>query len=339
MQTKNQMSVNISNMITITPNDDFKQEMTCTYKDELYSVRDNGAVLRHQSKDGKVRPNDNKWTFGKPNPKTGYMEIVSKRVHIIVSMAYHGEPPTKSHVVDHIDTNRRNNRPENLRWVTRLENMLLNPITAKRIEIICGSIEAFLADPSKFRDKFPEPNYEWMCTVTSQEAKNTLKRLEIWAKNDRLPSGGKLGDWIIERNDGYTLIEDYKTSLTPNVLQRKWLIPSEFPCCPESIINEPLKIYSENLKSGSIFCQNEKYTSLVLKSSFLTDEQTIYVLSESTQGKHAGKPWALAKITFEKGKFIHTSLGNYFSQDGAEKQYCLAQGLEWTGANSIDDYC
>ena len=50
-----------------------------------------------------------------------------------MATAFHGEPPTKEHVVDHIDTNKQNNRPENLRWVTRLENILLNPITAKRI--------------------------------------------------------------------------------------------------------------------------------------------------------------------------------------------------------------
>lgn len=71
------------------------------------------------------------------------MEIASVRVHIIVATAFHGPKPTKEHVVDHIDTNRRNNRPDNLRWVTRLENALDNPITRKRIIMRCGSIEAF----------------------------------------------------------------------------------------------------------------------------------------------------------------------------------------------------
>ncbi|WP_294143305.1 HNH endonuclease signature motif containing protein [uncultured Sanguibacteroides sp.] len=33
------------------------------------------------------------------------------------------------YVVDHIDTNRQNNRIENLRWLTKLENVLLNPIS------------------------------------------------------------------------------------------------------------------------------------------------------------------------------------------------------------------
>lgn len=98
----------------------------CYYKNELYSVRDNGAILRHTPKNKRPRPTDNNWTFGKLNIKTGYLEIVSVRIHRIVATAFHGEPPTKEHVVDHIDTNKQNNRPANLRWVTRLENILLD---------------------------------------------------------------------------------------------------------------------------------------------------------------------------------------------------------------------
>ncbi|MBD8489191.1 HNH endonuclease [Echinicola sp. CAU 1574] len=57
----------------------------------------------------------------------------SETVHRIVVTAFHGVQPSESHVIDHIDTNKRNNRLENLRWVTRLENILLNPITLSRI--------------------------------------------------------------------------------------------------------------------------------------------------------------------------------------------------------------
>ena len=131
---------------------DFKQEVECIYKDEKYSVRDNGAIFRHPRDGKRPRKYDNFWTFGKANDKHGYMEIASVRVHIIVATAFHGTKPTKEYVVDHIDTNRRNNRPNNLRWVTRLENALENPITRKRIIMRCGSIEAFLANPSLLRE-------------------------------------------------------------------------------------------------------------------------------------------------------------------------------------------
>jgi hypothetical protein len=158
----------------------FEKECNCIYKDEQYSVRDNGAVLRHSLDTNKrKRPIDNKWTFGKLNIRTGYLEIASVRIHRIVASAFHREPPSREFVVDHIDTNRQNNRPENLRWVTRLENILLNPITARRIELVCGSVEAFLENPSKFRDKFPDPNYEWMCAVSCQEAQASKERFVL----------------------------------------------------------------------------------------------------------------------------------------------------------------
>jgi hypothetical protein len=53
----------------------------------------------------------------------------------------------------------------------------------------------------------------------------------------------------------------------------------------------------------------------------------------------AMKPWTLAQVTFEAGQFVHTNLGSFFGRDGAEKQFCLAQGKEWTGGDTFDDFC
>lgn len=180
--------------------DEYEQEKDCNYKQEHYSVRDNGAILRHNLINKKPRSLDNNWTFGKLNERTGYLEIASIPIHRIVATAFHGGAPTNGYVVDHIDTNKQNNRPENLRWVTRLENILLNTITAKRIAMVCGSVEAFLENPSRYRYEFKDPNYIWMGRVSQEEAKACLEHLLSWAESDKKPSGGTLGNWIFERN-------------------------------------------------------------------------------------------------------------------------------------------
>lgn len=176
--------------------EDFEKEVQCTYKGETYSVRDNGSVMRHPHEGKKTRPNDYIWTFGNYNEKTGYAEIAGVRIHRIVATAFHGEAPSAHHVVDHIDTNRRNNRPENLRWVTKLENILLNPITLKKILSVCGSVEEFLKNPSKLNRVSIDKNFEWMRAVTKEEAHATLERMMNWANSDKTFSGGTLGDWI-----------------------------------------------------------------------------------------------------------------------------------------------
>lgn len=162
---------------------DFMQEKTCMYKGEIYSVRDNGAIMRHCRDGMRMRKLDEMWTFGNPNVHTGYMEFGGERVHRIVATAFHGKAPSDQHVVDHIDTNRRNNRPNNLRWVTKLENILLNEITRKKIELRCGSVEAFLNNPTLLNGyENDDKNFIWMKNVTPEEAKNCLDNLKRWAK-------------------------------------------------------------------------------------------------------------------------------------------------------------
>lgn len=313
--------------------EDFKDQNECIYKTERYSVRDNGAVLRHPPEGKSPRPTDNNWTLGKLNIKTGYLEIASERVHRIVATAFHGEPPTKEHVADHIDTNRQNNRPSNIRWVTRLENILLNPITARRIEFICGSIEEFLADPSKFRDKFPEPNYEWMCAVSSDEAQASLKRMLAWAKSDKASQGGSLGEWIFNREiaeNPPAARPNYILAKTPNAAQRIVFNfedkPNEYPSTPQVFEGDPLAAYSERLIKGAVFFRNHNGEYIVVKSGFSKDKRMLFVLTKADyvyleQADGEWRPVAiadlaekvsddelshsLAQVTYEDGLFIH----------------------------------
>ena len=321
---------------------DFEKETECIYKDERYSVRDNGAVLRHARKNKRLRKYDNQWTFGKPN-NNGYMLIVSEVVHRIVAYAFLGEPPTSQHIVDHIDTNRQNNRPENLRWLTKLENILNNPITVKRIIHHCGSIEAFIKDPSILRNHINEdPNFEWMRTVTPKEAQLSWERLSNWAReeNDNTSRSGFLGEWIFkdkQNSSSFQEISEFVTSETPNAVQKNWKTPSQFPCCPQEIIRNPIATYTANLKGEKTFSRNQYSNSIIEDFATSKDKNTLWIMCKSSDDK-AIKPWSLAQVTYENELFIHENLGSFFKKDGAEKQFTLAQGLEWTGEDTFDDF-
>lgn len=186
--------------------DNYKTIKECEYKDEHYSARDNGAIMRHQRNGMRKRKMDEVWSFGNPNISTGYMDFCGERVHRIVATAFHGPAPSKQHVVDHIDTNRQNNRPENLRWLTRLENVLTNDITRKKVELICGSVEAFLDNPNLlYGYETEDKNFSWMRKVTKEEAKYCLENWQHWAKTaspnpNYKNADNHIGNWIYNRN-------------------------------------------------------------------------------------------------------------------------------------------
>ena len=217
--------------------DDFEEVRECDYKDEHYAVRDNGAVFRFPKEGKRKRKYDEVWTFGEPNIKTGYAHIGCESVHRIVAFAFLGNPPTSQHVVDHIDTNRQNNRPSNLRWVTKLENVLNNPITRARIENICGSIEAFLEDPSILRGyEHVDSNFNWMRAVTPEEAKISKERLLEWAENRPLPTGGTMGEWVFTERSKESFPPVGQSSYNRNVISSHMppvvsrnVIPESYP--------------------------------------------------------------------------------------------------------------
>ncbi|MDC2284178.1 HNH endonuclease signature motif containing protein [Bacteroides stercoris] len=343
---------------------DYREIKECSYKGEQYSVRDNGAVLRHAREGKRIRKDDDTWTFGKPNENTGYMEIGSERVHRIVAFAFLGEPPTPQHIVDHIDTNRRNNRPQNLRWLTKLENALNNPITRKKIEYLCGSIEAFVNDPSIIQEFVNDnPNYEWMRTVTPEEAKASYERLCAWAekKDSEKSSGGIIGEWIFtpykkddkkfpfekeqyspniihrQINDVMSIdshIDNLTESLTPNAMQRDWHTPTEFPLCPSDIGNKPLTSYLNNLEKGAVITKNQYATHFIDDFALCKDDRLVI----STHADDGIKKFSMITVTFEDGRYVHEGT-TFFEKQGAQKALTLAQGLEWEGEDGIDDYC
>lgn len=49
---------------------------------------------------------------------------LTRKVHTLVCLAFHGDPPTALHTVNHKDGNKLNNIPENLEWMTRQEQSM-----------------------------------------------------------------------------------------------------------------------------------------------------------------------------------------------------------------------
>lgn len=342
--------------------DTYKEIRECDYKDEHYSVRDNGAIMRHPKGDRK-RPYDGKWTFGNKDIKTGYMTAMGVRVHIVVATAFLGANDSTKMVVDHIDTNRCNNRPENLRWLTRLENILLNDFTRKKVEFICGSIENFLATPQLlFGHESEDANFVWMRTVTKEEAENTLLHMKQLAARPTiaLPHGQKIGAWIYqsvqqreeeslrkvlhmtEEESNQNFEQEIKKQPTPYQTKRKlaaqigWSPHSEpdFPCCPNVVSDNPLKNYLDNMHKGEDFVTTTYGKSTI--HDFTLFEDKIIVVTHIPEGV---KSWGMAEVTWDGTKFVHSSKGTFFAENGVMAAFTIAQGKEWEGEDSIDMYC
>ncbi len=335
----------------------YSEVRTCNYKGEVYSVRDNGAIMRHPREGRRKRPLDSLWTFGKKGDR-GYMMFSGVAVHRVVAFAFCGTPNSSNLVVDHIDTNRCNNRSSNLRWLTRLENTLKNPITRKRIIYHCGSIEAFLKDPTLLQDHTNEDiNFDWMRTVGEEEARVSKALLEEWTKYDSLTipkkTGFRLGEWIYSKEAflsrskvdsmGIKEFDDEAggivESLTENVVQIDWKTPSFFPLCPQVKEGLSLEGYLKKLEKGKVFCYNDLYSSLVLDSVLINNGRELLVMTMNGKGEHALKPWALTLIRLDDGVFKHQTYRTFFQKDGADKYFALLQGKEWSGGDVVDDGC
>ncbi len=339
----------------------FDEEREVKFKEETYLVRDNGAVWRRSRVGARRRKFDEVWTFGVLNRSSGYLVISDHVVHRVVAAAYHGEPPSTGHVVDHIDTNRHNNRAENLRWVTRLENILLNPVTRARIEFAYGSLEAFFENAGVHA----VANWDWMRTVTKEEAAQSLARLRKWAEEGRAPTGGALGDWVFaprraepksvetklrppsatgaagRRLDSPQQSRDEvqptdTPSLTAGAFQRNWRTPTEFPLCPETIDAGTLDSYLTKLQPGVVFARNRYGESCVVEAAKTLDG-ALSVVCATASGV---KEWSVAKVYLEDGRTIHESGGTFFTREGATKQHLRASGVAFDEAlyESIDDY-
>lgn len=314
----------------------FGRETQCIYRGEEYLVRDNGAVLRRRRARKRRRPLDDKWTFGKACADSGYMMVSAHRVHQIVATAFHGPAKGSGYVVDHIDTNRRNNRPENLRWVTRLDNALQNPVTRKKIEYLCGSIERFLANPSMLNDLQGDPSFGWMRTVTKEEAENCRKRMLLWANAEEEP-GRNRGPIHYERGFSDRAFKPLHRSeaglagepglefaSTPWCGKYMWPANVQFPCCPQEFGPDPVVDYIQSLQVDAVFasCDTDGLNGRHAHPDMLVDAWSVLEGGSSfvVMCSRPDSKWSLVGVKLnDRSHFIHFHLGSYGTLGEAER--------------------
>lgn len=340
--------------------DTYTEERECDYKGRHYRVRDNGSVLRLPTDPEKPRKGDNEWTFGTHHKGSQYFFIGSHQVHRIVATAFHGGPEAETDVVDHIDNNGENNRPENLRWTTRLGNAL-NPATRKKLELMTGmTIKEILKDISVLKKYNLEKDYKWMGAVSKEEAERTLRNIKEWAEkpyeipkvpyepkrkmlhpvpaqniSPRRPTPYEMNHMSEDHggeDDG--LPAGCIRSLTQNALERGWKAPYEFPFCPQQ--GGDLKSYFDAIRIGEEIAIGKGYSFFAIEKAMNRDGTTICLKTES--GKDSVKPCGVMTITKEDGWFIHEGRG-YSDEKGQTKYFTIAMGEEWTDGDVFDDIC
>ena len=256
------------------------------------------------------------------------MMIAGVAVHRIVATAFHGAHENPNMVVDHIDTNRCNNRPSNLRWITRLENVLNNPITRAKIELICGSIDAFVADPSILsRHENEYSNFSWMRTVTSEEAKYSYNRWLEWSKKtlpERQIKGGALGEWLyVDKKELSTVEQLYEI--------KKWKIQvvdrveySFFPLAPLNTLDgeDVMQKYCKALIPGKEFLVSINYTTIFKEVVYFEKEKVMRVLSERVNAQRVY--WYVFEIWADEDIIYHKIVGSYTKKQLKDAQIAIS---------------
>lgn len=313
---------------------DYSEIRECEFEGERYSVRNNGAVMRHP-KSTRMRQHDSYWTFGIPD-KAGYPAIAGKRVHRIVAAAFLPSPERDDFVIDHIDTNKRNNRVSNLHWVSRLDNIIKNPITRKKIELVTGlPIEEVLKDMSVLRNLDLKPNLAWMRYVSQEEATRSLKTWLSWAENPNtrkryeVTAKSKMGTFH-SYHDG----EKCWLSRTPGVLLAGWRPDGDFFACPG--LGHTLEDYLQNIHKGEIFYRNDYGHEIIISEAAISNDGTKMMVKGVD--KNGVKGNVLSTVWMEDGLFAHERYP-YFDPLAMDKYYELGLGHEWKGGDVFDDYC
>ena len=87
-----------------------------------YSATEDGRIYSHRT-DKFLKPKKHKNGYSVVCISDPYGNVHDLLIHRLVCLTYHGYPEIWQTDVNHIDCNKGNNRPENLEWCSRKENM------------------------------------------------------------------------------------------------------------------------------------------------------------------------------------------------------------------------
>lgn len=125
-------------------------------------------------------------------------------------------------------------------------------------------------------------------------------------------------------------------AISPSIaIQVRWTTPSEFPCCPTEITENVLADYATKLKPGVEFCRNTFGRSTVTDVALIDGGKRLAVSTVPDEGLKE----AVAVVYVKDGLIVHETVRTCFDSNGTKKCMAELQGLEWSGPETIDDFC
>ena len=265
------------------PDENYTRQVVCEYKSHRYSVRDNGAIMRHGEG---LFPESEEWTFGTFNSK-GVLHFKNVSVSKVVATAFHGSAPNDFYVASHIDGNLENNRPENLRWLSPIEVVLDNPDTVAAIMNRFGSIDTFLMRPSSLL--LDGSQFLRFQTITGGEVLDAIKHLVAISADGPLRTGNVYVDWLKTREEEESLSPDIPNDGQSITMDDAFLVAW----------SELIKSYSDQPRLARSLDRCRKELMRDSKGAFLL---TIYVDTD------AQASWLREKKLNEMEAFLITKL-------------------------------
>lgn len=180
-------------------------------EEEIFKIYHKGPKVTWEvSNYGNVKRNNEPY---QPKIHCGYYYFGNTLLHRAVAELFIPNPDNKP-CVDHIDTNKLNNRADNLRWVTYSENNL-NPITRKRI----SEVQKGRQHSDETKAKMSKAHKG---KVLSVESKN---KNSVWHQGKHLSEETKAK--ISAAHKGKNHSEESKAKISASLKGRSWFLGSD----------------------------------------------------------------------------------------------------------------